>query len=304
MKVVGTTTEMRDLTRRLRREGKTIAFVPTMGFLHEGHASLLRIARRKGDVLVLSIFVNPAQFGPSEDLSRYPRNLEGDLAIARRENTDIVFTPTPAEMYGTGFQTWIDVTEVSKPLCGASRPGHFRGVATVVAKLLNIVHADVAVFGEKDFQQLAVIRQMVRDLDMDVEILGGPLVRETDGLAMSSRNVNLSPAHRRDALVLKRAIDRVRELSEAGETSVRTLIAAARKVLDEAPGGETDYVEIRDASTLKTIDRLDGPALLALAVRFGGTRLIDNTVLPVGGRVHEENPRAPIPELSGTATPH
>ncbi len=301
MRVISTTAEMREVTRALRRQGKTIAFVPTMGFLHEGHASLLRIARKRGDVLVLSIFVNPSQFGPNEDLDRYPRNLDGDLAIARRENVDLVFTPVPKEIYGPGYQTWIDVTEVSKHLCGASRPGHFRGVATVVAKLLNICHADVAVFGEKDFQQLAVIRRMVEDLDMDVEIVGGALVREADGLAMSSRNVNLTPDHRRRALVLKRALDRAEALAAAGERRVSILLEAAREVLAAEREGAVDYAEIRDAATLETIDTLSGPAVFALAVRFGGTRLIDNTVLLNDGvRVRGEKTRAPIAEATVT----
>ncbi len=300
MKVISTTAEMRAVTRDLKRQGKTIAFVPTMGFLHEGHASLLKIARQKGDVLVLSIFVNPAQFGPKEDLDRYPRNLDGDLAIARRENVDLVFTPVPKEIYGPEFQTWIDVTEVTKPLCGASRPGHFRGVATVVAKLFNIVHADTAVFGEKDFQQLALIRRMVKDLDMDVEIIGGALIREADGLAMSSRNVNLSPDHRRRALVLKRALDRAAELAARGEKDAATVLKAVNEVLKTEPEGQVDYAELRDAASLETVQTLERPAVLALAVRFGGTRLIDNTVLP-GERVQRESKtRAPIAAAAGT----
>lgn len=302
MKVIATTAEMRTVTRELKRAGKTIAFVPTMGFLHEGHASLLRNARSRGDMLVLSIFVNPSQFGANEDLDRYPRNLEGDLTIARREHVDLVFTPTPAEIYGRGFQTWVEVTELSKPLCGASRPGHFRGVATVVLKLFNIVHADVAVFGEKDFQQLAVIRRMVKDLDLDVEIIGGELVREADGLAMSSRNVNLTPDHRRRALVLRRALEKAESLVAAGETRTLAVLDAAMEILADEPEGLLDYAEIRDAESLEPVETLERPAVFALAVRFGGTRLIDNTVLS-GVRVNQgETNRAPIATETAAVT--
>jgi pantoate--beta-alanine ligase len=270
---------MQQTSLTLKREGKRIVFVPTMGFLHEGHASLLREGRTRGDILVLSIFVNPIQFGPTEDLDRYPRNLEGDCTIARQCGVDIVFTPTAAEMYPAGFQTAIRVKEISLPLCGASRPGHFDGVATVVTKLFNIVQPDLALFGNKDFQQLAVIRRMVADLSQPVEIIGMPIVREADGLAMSSRNAYLSPDERTAALCLSRAVRRVRELYVAGEDSAESLLAAARELILAEPAAAIDYLELRDADTLETVSTVSDTTLLALAVRIGVTRLIDNTLL-------------------------
>jgi len=279
MRIIGSIHDMQQAALDLKRQGKRIAFVPTMGFLHEGHASLLREGRTRGDLLVLSIFVNPIQFGPTEDLDRYPRNLEGDCAIARECGVDIVFTPTAAEMYPPGFQTSIRVRDLALPLCGASRPGHFDGVATVVTKLCNIVQPDVALFGNKDFQQLAIIRRMVADLSLPVEIVGMPIVRETDGLAMSSRNSYLSPAERASALCLSRAILLARERYAAGERSAAALLAAARDLILAEPTAVIDYLEIRDASTLEPVDTVNDPALLALAVKIGMTRLIDNTVL-------------------------
>jgi pantoate--beta-alanine ligase len=250
-----------------------------MGFLHEGHASLLREGRKQGDVLVLSIFVNPIQFGPNEDLERYPRNLEGDCAIARASGVDIVFTPTAAEMYPAGFQTSIRVRDLALPLCGASRPGHFDGVATVVTKLFNIVQPDLALFGSKDFQQLAVIRRMAADLSQPLEIVGMPIVREADGLAMSSRNAYLSPTERRSALCLWRAIRLVRERYAAGEHDAEKLLAAARGLIGAEPAATVDYLELRDSATLETVQVVNDTTLLALAVKIGTTRLIDNTLL-------------------------
>lgn len=279
MKIISSILEMQQIALAFRREGKRIAFVPTMGFLHEGHASLLREGRRRGDILVLSIFVNPIQFGPTEDLERYPRNLEGDCAIARECGVDIVFTPTAAEMYPHGFQTSIRVKELSLPLCGASRPGHFDGVATVVTKLFNIVQPDTALFGAKDFQQLAIIRRMVIDLSQPVEIIGMPIVREADGLAMSSRNAYLSPEERRSALCLSRAIDLVRERYASGERDAATLLAVARQLILAEPKAAIDYLELRAAATLETVDSVADSTLMALAVRIGTTRLIDNTLL-------------------------
>lgn len=279
MKIITTILDMQQNARALRREGRRIAFVPTMGYLHEGHASLLREGRRRGDVLVLSIFVNPIQFGPNEDLERYPRNLDGDCAIARECGVDIVFTPTAAEMYPPGFQTLIRVPELALPLCGASRPGHFDGVATVVAKLFNIVQPDVALFGRKDFQQLAIIRRMTIDLSLPVEIVGMPIVREADGLAMSSRNAYLSADQRRSALCLSRAIRLVRERYAAGERQAARLIEAARDLIQAEPAATVDYLELRDAATLETEADVSDTTLMALAVRIGTTRLIDNTLL-------------------------
>jgi len=279
MKIITSITDMQQTALSLRREGRRIAFVPTMGYLHQGHASLLREGRTRGDVLVLSIFVNPIQFGPSEDLNSYPRNLDGDCAIARGYGVDIVFTPTAAAMYPPGFQTAIRVKELALPLCGASRPGHFDGVATVVAKLFNIVQPDVALFGRKDFQQLAIIRRMTLDLSLPVEIVGMPIVREADGLAMSSRNAYLSADQRQSALCLSRAIRLVRERYAAGESQASRLIGAARDLIQAEPAATIDYLELRDAATLETVSTVSDTTLMALAVKIGTTRLIDNTLL-------------------------
>jgi pantoate--beta-alanine ligase len=258
------------------RRGERIAFVPTMGYLHDGHVSLLREGARRGDRLVLSIFVNPTQFGPNEDLSRYPRDLEGDLAKAAAAGTAAVFLPSDAVMYPPGYQTFVRVRELEKGLCGDRRPDHFTGVATVVCKLFNIVRPQVALFGEKDFQQLAVIRRMVRDLDMPVEVIGLPIVREPDGLAMSSRNRYLAPDERRRALALSRGLFEARALFERGERSSAALIAAATRLITPEARA-VDYVELRDAETLAPAgDRLERPAVLAVAAFVGATRLIDN----------------------------
>lgn len=270
---------MRARAEDLRRDGLRICVVPTMGFLHEGHLSLLRAGRARADVLILTIFVNPTQFGPSEDLDRYPRDEEGDLAKARACGVDLVFCPEAAGMYPPGFQTYVTVEELSQPLCGASRPGHFRGVATVVAKLLHATQPHVALFGQKDFQQLALLRRMNRDLDFGVEIVGMPIVREPDGLAMSSRNAYLSPEQRHEALCLRRGLDAAEALYRAGERDAAALVAAARTPVEAAPLARIDYVELRDADSLAAIDRVDAPAVLAMAVFFGTTRLIDNTVI-------------------------
>lgn len=279
MKIIATIEEMQQTSLSLKRAGKSIAFVPTMGYLHEGHASLLREGRTRGDILVLSIFVNPIQFGRNEDLGRYPRDMERDCRLASECGVDIVFTPDAAGMYPAGFQTSITVRELSQPLCGASRPGHFDGVATVVTKLFNIVMPDVALFGCKDYQQLAVIRRMTADLSMPVRVVGMPIVREADGLAMSSRNAYLSPAERQSALCLSRAIRLVRERYAAGEHSTSTLLAAARELILAEPAAVIDYLELRDSVSLATVDLVSDTTLLALAVKVGTTRLIDNTAL-------------------------
>lgn len=279
MKIINSIVHMQALAIAPEREGRRIAFVPTMGYLHEGHASLLREGRKRGDVLVLSIFVNPIQFGRNEDLDSYPRDMERDFQIAEACGVDIVFIPTAAEMYPDGFQTGVTVRDISLPLCGASRPGHFDGVATVVTKLFNIVRPDVALFGRKDYQQLAVIRRMTSDLNMPVEIVGMPIVREVDGLAMSSRNAYLSPAERQSALCLSRAVRRARELFAAGERSVAVLAGETRAVIEQEAAAVVDYVEFRDGATLNGVEVADGSTLLALAVKIGQTRLIDNTVL-------------------------
>lgn len=279
MKIINSIVHMQALAIAPEREGRRIAFVPTMGYLHEGHASLLREGRSRGDVLVLSIFVNPIQFGKNEDLDRYPRDMERDCALAEACGVDIVFMPTAAEMYPAGFQTGVTVRDISLPLCGESRPGHFDGVATVVAKLFNIVRPDTALFGCKDYQQLAVIRQMTADLNLPVEIVGMPIIREENGLAMSSRNAYLSPPERLSALCLIKAIRRARELFTAGERSIAALLKETRNVLEQETSAAIDYVEFRDGATLQELETANANTLLALAVRIGQTRLIDNTVL-------------------------
>jgi len=275
-----------------RAAGRRIALVPTMGALHEGHVALVAEARRRADLVVVSIFVNPTQFGPGEDFAAYPRPFEADAARCREASVDVLFAPAPEALYPPGFQTFVDVERVSKPLCGASRPGHFRGVATVVAKLWLAAKPHVSVFGEKDYQQLALLRRLGRDLGFDVDVVGVPTLREPDGLARSSRNVFLGPEARGQALVLQRALRAAEGDVAAGERAAAALLAGVRRELAKAPLAEVDYAELRDAESLEPAPaRLEGPTLLALAVRFPATggpravRLIDNTVLrPPGGR--------------------
>lgn len=278
MKIIHTVYEMQQTTLQLKRSDQRIAFVPTMGFLHQGHVSLLRKGRLLGDVLVLSIFVNPTQFGPTEDLDQYPRNLESDCKLAEESGVDYIFAPTAAEIYPQGFQTSVSLGPLTEPLCGASRPGHFDGVAVVVTKLFGIVQPDVALFGKKDFQQLAIIRQMVQDLNLAVEIVGMPIVREADGLAMSSRNSYLTATERQQALCLYKAIKKARSLFEKGERSAKRILTVARAELETVPEAVTDYLELRDGTNLTTVDQVNGNTLLALAVKIGNTRLIDNTI--------------------------
>jgi pantoate--beta-alanine ligase len=270
---------MQSISLEARKKGDRIAFVPTMGYLHEGHASLMEEGRRRSDLLVASIFVNPTQFGPGEDFEKYPRDMERDSDIAAAAGVDIIFAPSASEMYPDGFQSWVDVGVLTEPLCGASRPGHFRGVTTVVCKLLNIVQPDQALFGRKDYQQLAVIRRMAADLNMPVEIVGMPIVREPDGLAMSSRNVYLSADERARALCLKRSLDAVRGAFRNGERSVSALENLIRELIVQETGVVIDYAEIRDGLTLERNDVATGNSLAALAVRVGRTRLIDNCLL-------------------------
>jgi len=270
---------MRVKAEGLRRDGRRIAVVPTMGALHEGHLALLRAARGQADVVILTIFVNPTQFGPNEDLGKYPRDEAGDLKKAQRAGIDLAFCPEPAAMYLPGAQTFVEVRELSQPLCGASRPGHFAGVATVVAKLFHITQPHVAVFGEKDYQQLAIIRRMARDLDFAVEITSVPIVREADGLAMSSRNAYLSPEQRYAARSLSAGLAAAEHAFAGGERRAAALIAAARAPIEAAAETRIDYAELRDAEELTAITDVERPAVLALAVFVGTTRLIDNRVL-------------------------
>src|SRR5688500_8735189 len=263
---------MRARVEDLRRDGRRIAVVPTMGALHDGHLALLRAARARADIVILTIFVNPTQFGPNEDLAKYPRDEAGDIAKARTCGIDFA-------MYPAGAQTFVEVRELQKPLCGASRPGHFAGVATVVTKLFHITNPHLAVFGEKDFQQLAIIRRMVRDLDIGIEIVGVPIVREPDGLAMSSRNAYLSADQRRAALSLSKGLAAAEAAFKAGERDAQTLVTLARAPIDAAATMRIDYLELRDASELATIERVERPAVMAVAAFAGTTRLIDNRVL-------------------------
>jgi pantoate--beta-alanine ligase len=276
MILIDTVAQMQQFAREHRGE---IALVPTMGYLHEGHASLMREARGRAPLVVVSIFVNPTQFGVNEDLDSYPRDLERDLRVAEAEGVDVVFAPTAADMYPAGYQSYLNVEEITGELCGASRPGHFRGVTTVVAKLFNIVAPRLAVFGKKDFQQLAVIRRMVQDFNMDLEIVGMPIVREADGLALSSRNAKLGPGARRSALCLSRSLAAARAAFRGGERSVAALRRAALAPVEGEGVAQLDYLEFRDPDTLVPLQQADGRTLLALAVRVGGVRLIDNCIL-------------------------
>ena len=263
----------------MRRAGKTIVFVPTMGYLHEGHISLVHAGKAHGDHHVVSIFVNPTQFGPNEDLAKYPRAMERDLAMCEQAGVNAVFAPRPDSMYGSGYQTYVELSNLPRFLCGKSRPGHFRGVATVVAKLFNIVLPHAAVFGEKDYQQLQVIRRMVADLDFPVKIVGVPTMREKDGLAMSSRNTYLSPEDRKTAAVLFESMTRAKAQVASGERDAAKVVADATALIASKPHTRVDYIALSDPDTLEQVDVITGPVVMALAVFVGATRLIDNTIL-------------------------
>ncbi|MDF1535652.1 MAG: pantoate--beta-alanine ligase [bacterium] len=279
MKIITTISQMLAHSSRLRDEGDRIGFVPTMGYLHEGHLSLMRRARNDNHALVVSIFVNPTQFGPNEDYDAYPRDLEEDTSMLREVGCDVLFTPTVEEMYPDGSATTVSVAALTDNLCGASRPGHFDGVTTVVNKLFNITRPHRAYFGLKDYQQYLVIRRMAADLDMDVEVIGLPTVREPDGLAMSSRNAYLSARERESALALSRSLEIAREMVAEGIMDPSVIKKKVIEMIDEQPLLTIDYVNVVDAETLAPIDAIDKPALLAMAVRVGPARLIDNTVL-------------------------
>jgi pantoate--beta-alanine ligase len=279
MQIITAIMGMRPLADTLRREGKRIGFVPTMGFLHEGHLALMRRARQENDIVVASIFVNPVQFGPNEDLDRYPRDAEGDRAKCVTAGVDILFMPTASEMYPEKPSVFVTVEGISDVLEGAIRPGHFRGVATVVAKLFNIVKPHKAYFGQKDFQQCTVIKRMVIGLDLDVEVIVLPTVRETDGLAMSSRNSYLDPGQRQKATCLFRALRLGEELVKNGVREPETIKQTMRAILVQEKGVEIDYIEVADPDRLAPLERLEGRMVLLLAVRLGGIRLIDNLLL-------------------------
>jgi pantoate--beta-alanine ligase len=280
MQTITSSAEMTALSREARRAGKRVGFVPTMGALHQGHLSLVRTARAQADLVVVSIFVNPKQFGPNEDFARYPRSPESDSAMLAAEKIDYLFHPSVEEMYPSGATAWVTVEGISEKLDGRSRPGFFRGVTTVVAKLFNIVQPDLAFFGQKDAAQAAIVRKMVRDLNFDAEIVVCPIVREPDGLAMSSRNLYLNAAERKQATVLYRALMRVQLLADQGETDCARLAAAGKQVVSEERSVRLDYFEIVHPETLDLVPDTNGGALVAVAAHVGSTRLIDNIVLP------------------------
>ena len=281
MQVITQISKLKQVVHAAKANGNTVGLVPTMGYLHEGHLTLMRQARVEQGLVIATLFVNPLQFGPQEDYADYPRDLERDCKLAESTGIDVLFAPSVDEMYPAGggkILTYVDVNEITTTLCGASRPGHFRGVATVVSKLFNISEADVAYFGQKDAQQVAVIRRMVEDLNMNVKIVAVPIVREADGLAMSSRNKYLDPGQRQAALVLSRSLDKARNLLTAGVRDSAEILAAMRGMIESEPLAKVDYIEIVDSLTLKSVDMIESPVLLALAVRFGKTRLIDNMI--------------------------
>jgi len=279
MEIIRDPQEIQRRCLALRQEGKTIGFVPTMGYLHEGHLSLLRRARKDNDILVLSIFVNPTQFGPQEDYEKYPRDTQGDLNKARQEGTDITFLPEVIQMYPPGYATFVTVEGLTDKLCGRSRPNHFRGVTTVVLKLFNLVQPHRAYFGEKDYQQLVVVRRMVKDLNLPIEIVGMPTVREADGLAMSSRNAYLNEQERLAARCLFRSLEKAEELIKRGERRARVIREEIRRIIEGEPGTQIDYISVCHPTSLEELETIEPQTLVALAVKVGPARLIDNRVI-------------------------
>ena len=278
MKIVGTVKEVREQVKEWKKQGLSVGFVPTMGYLHEGHKSLIDAARKGNGKVVVSIFVNPMQFGPTEDLATYPRDLDHDAALCESAGVDLIFHPEAEEMYEKDFCSFVDMTGLTEGLCGKTRPIHFRGVCTVVNKLFNIVTPDHAYFGQKDGQQLAVIKRMVRDLNMDIEIVGCPIVREEDGLAKSSRNTYLSPEERKAALILSKTVALGKELAKT-EKDANKVVEAMKKNIETEPLAKIDYVEAVDALSMAPVEKLEGTCMLAMAVYIGKTRLIDNTLI-------------------------
>lgn len=278
MKIVGTVKEVREQVKEWKKQGLSVGFVPTMGYLHEGHKSLMDAARKGNDKVVVSIFVNPTQFGPTEDLATYPRDLDHDAALCESAGVDLIFHPEAEEMYEKDFCSFVDMTGLTEGLCGKTRPIHFRGVCTVVNKLFNIVTPDHAYFGQKDGQQLAVIKRMVRDLNMDIEIVGCPIIREEDGLAKSSRNTYLSSEERKAALILSKTVALGKELAKT-EKDANKVVEAMKKNIETEPLAKIDYVEAVDALSMAPVEKLEGTCMLAMAVYIGKTRLIDNTLI-------------------------
>lgn len=279
MNVAYTVKEVREQVKAWKKEGLSVGLVPTMGYLHEGHASLMKKAVEENDRVVASVFVNPTQFGPTEDLESYPRDFDKDCALCESIGVNLVFHPEPEEMYAPDFCTWVDMDVLSKTLCGKSRPIHFRGVCTVVSKLFNIVTPDRAYFGQKDAQQLAIIRRMVRDLNMDIEIVGCPIVREEDGLAKSSRNTYLNEEERAAALILSKAVFLGQKMAADGETDTAVIKKAMIEKIESEPLAKIDYVEIVDGLSMQSVDKIEGSILAAMAVYIGKTRLIDNFII-------------------------
>ena len=278
MNLVKTINEVRRAVKKWRSEGKSVGFVPTMGYLHEGHASLIEKSVKENDKTVVAVFVNPMQFGPKEDLANYPRDIDRDCALCESIGADLVFNPDPEEMYSDGFCSYVDMSILTEELCGLSRPVHFRGVQTVVTKLFNIVTPDRAYFGQKDAQQLAIIKRMVKDLNMDIEIVGCPIIRETDGLAKSSRNTYLSAEERQAALILNKSLTKGKALIENGERDAAKVIKEITDIINSEPLAEIDYVKIVDALTMQCVERIENEILCAIAVKIGTTRLIDNFI--------------------------
>ena len=279
MKVVGTIKEVRELVKEWKKNGETVGFVPTMGYLHEGHGSLITKARENNDKVVVSIFVNPMQFGPTEDLDSYPRDLEKDSKFCESLGADLIFHPEPEEMYHEDFSSYVDMSVLTEELCGLSRPVHFRGVCTVVTKLFNIVQPDNAYFGQKDAQQLAIIKHMVQDLNMDINVVGCPIVREEEGLAKSSRNTYLSPEERKAALILSKTVKLAKELIDAGEKDADVVVAKMKENIETEPMAKIDYVKAVNGLTMQQQKEIKAPMLIAMAVYIGKTRLIDNMIL-------------------------
>lgn len=282
MKIVNTINEVREAVKAWHKQGLTVGLVPTMGYLHEGHASLIARASKENDRVVVSDFVNPIQFAPNEDLASYPRDIDRDAKVCEENGADIIFHPTPEEMYHKDFSTFVDITGPSEELCGKSRPIHFRGVCTVVSKLFLIASPDRAYFGQKDAQQLAVIKRMVRDLNFDIEIVGCPIIREADGLAKSSRNTYLSPEERKAAVILHKALEKGKELVLNGEKSAKAVIDTVTQIINSEPLAKIDYVQVVDFPNIKVVENINGDILTAVAVYIGKTRLIDNFIIENG----------------------
>lgn len=281
MKIIRSPKRMQKICIRLKQKGKIIGFVPTMGYLHQGHLSLMRIAKKKSDVLVVSIFVNPTQFGPKEDFKRYPRDFERDKRLLKKIGCDFLFCPKIKDMYPFGYKTYVEVCDLTKVLEGVSRPGHFKGVTTIVAKLFNIVQPDIAVFGQKDFQQAVILKKMVDDLNYSIKIIVAPTVREKNGLALSSRNLYLSSEQRKQAKVLYRALRLARDMIKRGERDANKIVSKMKALINKQPLAQVDYIAITDANSLEPLNKLRGETLISLTVRFGNTRLIDNIKIKV-----------------------